>query len=116
MADEHTNTQAQTYPPSPEVTAYANAKADLYEQADRDFEGFWGDQARKYVTWSKDFDQVLDWSDAPFAKWFVGGELNVAVNCVDRHVDAGHGDRAVPLSRCRGRGRPGAVSPPRCSG
>ncbi len=95
MADEHTNTQAQTYPPSPEVTAYANAKADLYEQADRDFEGFWGDQARKYVTWSKDFDQVLDWSDAPFAKWFVGGELNVAVNCVDRHVDAGHGDRVA---------------------
>ncbi|MDO5711411.1 MAG: acetate--CoA ligase [Micrococcales bacterium] len=96
MADELTNPiQPKTYPPSPQVTQYANAKADLYEQADKDFEGFWGEQARKYLTWSKDFDQVLDWSDAPFAKWYVGGELNVAVNCVDRHVDAGNGDRVA---------------------
>ena len=95
MAEEPTTAQATTYPPSPEVTKYANAKADLYEQADADFEGFWADQAHQYVTWSKDFDQVLDWSEAPFAKWFVGGELNVAYNCVDRHVEAGTGDRVA---------------------
>ena len=95
MAEEPTTAQATTYPPSPEVTKYANAKADLYEQADADFEGFWADQAHQYVTWSKDFDQVLDWSEAPFAKWFVGGELNVAYNCVDRHVEAGNGDRVA---------------------
>ena len=95
MADELTNTEAKTYPPSPEVTQYANAKAELYDQAEADFEGFWADQAHKYVTWTKDFDQVLDWSDAPFAKWFVGGELNVATNCVDRHVEAGNGDRVA---------------------
>ena len=56
MAEEPTTAQATTYPPSPEVTKYANAKADLYEQADADFEGFWADQAHQYVTWSKDFD------------------------------------------------------------
>ncbi|GAB97266.1 acetyl-CoA synthetase [Kineosphaera limosa] len=94
MAEE-TTTEAHTYPPSEQTTQYANAKADLYEQADADFEGFWADQARKYVTWGTDFDQVLDWSDAPFAKWFVGGELNVAYNCVDRHVEEGNGDRVA---------------------
>ncbi len=95
MADDTATEQAHHFPPSPEVTAYANAKADLYDAAEADFEGFWADQAHTYVTWGKDFDQVLDWSDAPFAKWYVGGELNVAYNCVDRHVDAGHGDRVA---------------------
>lgn len=95
MADETANTQANHYPPTSEITEYANAKADLYEQAEADFEGFWADQGRKYVTWGKDFDEVLDWSDAPFAKWYVGGELNVAYNCVDRHVEAGNGDRVA---------------------
>ena len=94
MTDTATH-EAHHYPPSPEVTEYANAKADLYDQADNDFEGFWADQGRTYVTWSKDFDQVLDWSEAPFAKWYVGGELNVAYNCVDRHVEAGNGDRVA---------------------
>ncbi len=95
MADETANTQANHYPPTSEITEYANAKADLYEQAEADFEGFWADQGRKYVTWGKDFDEVLDWSNAPFAKWYVGGELNVAYNCVDRHVEAGNGDRVA---------------------
>ncbi|MCH8628858.1 acetate--CoA ligase [Arsenicicoccus piscis] len=83
------------YTPSAELTAEANGKAELFDAADADFEGFWADQARQYVTWSKDFDQVLDWSGAPVAKWFVGGELNVAYNCVDRHVEAGNGDRVA---------------------
>ncbi|GMA38297.1 hypothetical protein GCM10025883_03420 [Mobilicoccus caccae] len=84
-----------SYAPTQEFTAQANGTADLFTAAETDFEGFWADQARRYVTWSKDFDQTLDWSGAPFAKWFVGGELNVAHNCVDRHVEAGNGDRVA---------------------
>jgi acetyl-CoA synthetase len=83
------------FPPTDAVAAYANGKQELYDQAAADFEGFWADQAHKYVTWYKDFTQVLDWSDAPFAKWFVGGELNAAYNCVDRHVEAGKGDKVA---------------------
>ena len=83
------------FPPPESVTAHANGKAELYEQAEADFEGFWAAQAREYVTWSKDFTQVLDWTDAPFAKWFADGELNAAYNCVDRHVEAGNGDRVA---------------------
>ncbi|MCO5304300.1 MAG: acetate--CoA ligase [Phycicoccus sp.] len=67
----------------------------MYAAAEADHEGFWAEQGRKYVTWAKDFDTTLDWSQAPFAKWFVGGELNVAYNCVDRHVEAGNGDRVA---------------------
>src|SRR5215213_9241414 len=65
-----------------------------FEQADEDLEGFWADQAEQ-LHWFKKWDQVLDWSDPPNAKWFVGGELNVAHNCVDRHVEAGNGDRVA---------------------
>ena len=81
--------------PTAEFAAQANAKADLYDAADADFEGFWADQARQRLSWAKDFDQTLDWSGAPFAKWYVGGELNAAYNCVDRHVEAGNGDRVA---------------------
>jgi acetyl-CoA synthetase len=80
---------------SAEFAAQANGNADLYAEAESDFEAFWARQARKYVTWSTDFDTVLDWSDAPFAKWYVGGQLNASVNCVDRHVAAGRGDRVA---------------------
>ncbi|HET6499616.1 MAG TPA: acetate--CoA ligase, partial [Amycolatopsis sp.] len=74
--------------------ARANAKADLYEKADSDREAFWAEQAER-LHWDTKWSQVLDWSDAPFAKWFVGGKLNVAYNCVDRHVEAGHGDQVA---------------------
>ncbi|WP_380158849.1 acetate--CoA ligase [Kineococcus sp. R86509] len=84
-----------TVAPDPEFAANAVAQADLYDRAAADRLGFWGELAREHVTWDHDFEQVLDWSDAPFAKWFVGGTLNVAVNCVDRHVTAGHGDRVA---------------------
>src|SRR3954471_1598890 len=66
----------------------------IYQQAEEDYEGFWAEQA-KALHWHKEWDQVLDWSNPPFAKWFVGGELNVAYNCLDRHVEAGHGDRVA---------------------
>ncbi len=85
----------RSFPPDPAFTAQANGTADMYAAAEADHEGFWAQQARKYVTWSKDFTQVLDWSDAPFAKWFADGELNAAYNCVDRHVEAGRGDKVA---------------------
>jgi acetyl-CoA synthetase len=81
--------------PDAAFAAQAVATADLYERAAADRLGFWAEQARAHVDWDTDFTQTLDWSDAPFAKWFVGGRLNVAVNCVDRHVAAGHGDRVA---------------------
>ncbi len=66
----------------------------IYETADADYEGFWAQQAEA-LDWETKWDQVLDWSNPPFAKWFVGGKLNVAYNCVDRHVEAGRGDRVA---------------------
>jgi acetyl-CoA synthetase len=87
-------TESRTFPPSDEFAQQANAKADLYEQADADREAFWAEQAEQ-LSWETKWNQVLDWSNAPFAKWFVGGKLNVAYNCVDRHVEAGNGDRVA---------------------
>ncbi len=92
---ENLSHEDREFPPSPEFAAQANGQASLYDEADKDHEGFWAEQARSYLTWSKDFDQTLDWSDAPFAKWFVGGELNASYNCVDRHVEAGKGDKVA---------------------
>jgi acetyl-CoA synthetase len=91
-----TETHAATlsYPPSAEFTAQANAGEGLYREAERDRLAFWAEQADR-LSWSKPYDQVLDWSEAPFAKWFTGGTLNVAHNCVDRHVQAGNGDRVA---------------------
>ena len=66
----------------------------IYEAADQDYEGFWEQQAEA-LDWEQKWDQVLDWSDPPNAKWFVGGKLNVAENCVDRHVEDGNGDRVA---------------------
>ena len=93
MTDMHTDLQS-CYPPSTEFAASANATAALYDQAERDRLAFWADQAER-LTWETPFTEVLDWSDAPFAQWFVGGRLNVSYNCVDRHVEAGHGDRVA---------------------
>src|SRR5688572_1162232 len=70
------------------------ASPDVYDEAERDFEAFWAKQAEDHVTWFKKWDTVLEW-DAPFAKWFVGGKLNIAYNCLDRHVEAGFGDKVA---------------------
>ncbi|ERG69179.1 acetate--CoA ligase [Segniliparus rugosus] len=82
------------YAPSPEFAANATAGPELYEQADEDRLSFWAEQAAR-LDWSVPFEQVLDWSEAPFAKWFVGGKLNVAANCLDRHVAAGLGGKVA---------------------
>ena len=86
---------AQThYPPPAGFAAAANAGADLYGRAEADRLEFWAEQARR-LSWDTPFGEVLDWSHAPFAKWFIGGRLTVAYNCVDRHVEAGHGERVA---------------------
>ncbi|MFL6137719.1 MAG: acetate--CoA ligase [Frankiaceae bacterium] len=82
------------FDPPAELAAAANAKPQLYDEADADRLAFWEKQA-EWLAWTKRWDQVLDWSDAPFAKWYVGGTLNASVNCVDRHVDAGFGDKVA---------------------
>ncbi|MGP4018325.1 acetate--CoA ligase [Saccharopolyspora sp. 5N708] len=98
--DGHSNTldnlltESRTFPPSEEFAAQANATSALYSEADADREAFWAKQAER-LHWETKWNQVLDWSNAPFAKWFVGGKLNVAYNCVDRHVEAGNGDRVA---------------------
>src|SRR5699024_63149 len=58
---------------------------------------FWAEQARDLLTWYKPFTETLDWSNPPFAKWFADGELNACYNAVDRHVEAGNGDRTAIL-------------------
>ncbi|MBF6349862.1 MULTISPECIES: acetate--CoA ligase [Nocardia] len=82
------------YPPSAEFAAAANVDAGIYERAAQDREGFWAEQAG-HLHWHQRWNQVLDWSEAPVAKWFVGGRLNVAYNCVDRHVLEGRGDKVA---------------------
>ncbi|MDQ3932548.1 MAG: acetate--CoA ligase, partial [Actinomycetota bacterium] len=85
----------RTFPPSEEFQQEALVDDDrLYQRAEEDREEFWAEQARELVTWFEDFDTVLEW-DRPYAKWYIGGKLNVAYNCVDRHVEAGHGDRVA---------------------
>ncbi|UVE94456.1 acetate--CoA ligase [Dietzia sp. B32] len=85
---------APSFAPDPDFAAQANAQPDLYDTASSDRLAFWEEQARR-LDWDTEWSEVLDWSDAPVAKWFVGGKLNVAHNCVDRHVDAGNGDRVA---------------------
>jgi acetyl-CoA synthetase len=86
--------ETRQFPPPAELAANANVKEDAYAEAKADRLAFWETQARR-LTWAKDWDQVLDWSHPPFAKWFVGGQLNVAYNCLDRHIEAGRGSKAA---------------------
>jgi acetyl-CoA synthetase len=94
---DHLLTENRRFAPSAEFAADAVAGAELYEKAEIDREGFWADQSRELLHWSTPFTQVLDWSNPPFAKWFADGALNVAYNCLDRHVEAGNGDRVALL-------------------
>jgi acetyl-CoA synthetase len=86
--------EERRFAPPAELAERANVTAVAYEQAAEDRLGFWAQQARR-LTWATEPTQTLDWTDPPFAKWFADGELNVAYNCVDRHVEAGHGDRVA---------------------
>ena len=85
----------RTFAPSPEFAAQANAKSDIYQEADRDYLAFWEKQANQ-LHWHRKWDQVLDWQ-SPFAKWFIGGKINASYNALDRHVLEGRGDRIAFL-------------------
>ncbi|MCH6169874.1 acetate--CoA ligase [Pseudonocardia alaniniphila] len=100
MAEESTqatlsnlSTESRSFPPSEEFAAQANATAESYDRSAADRDAFWAEQADR-LHWHQKWDRVLEW-DAPFAKWFVGGKLNVAYNCVDRHVEDGHGEQVA---------------------
>jgi acetyl-CoA synthetase len=87
--------EERRFPPSQEFAAQANATESMYAEANADRLAFWEQQAHELLSWAQPWTEVLDWSNPPFAQWFVGGRLNVAYNCVDRHVEAGHGDRVA---------------------
>jgi acetyl-CoA synthetase len=88
---ENLSSENRSYPPTSEFAAHANAKADLYDLADKDRLAFWDEQARALV-WEKPWVKTLEW-EAPYAKWFRGGELNATVSALDRHIADGNGDR-----------------------
>jgi acetyl-CoA synthetase len=90
---ENLLSEERTFAPSAEFSAAANGKASLYKEAESDRLAFWAKQAEELM-WDKKWNQVLDWQP-PFAQWFVGGKINAAVNALDRHVEAGRGDRVA---------------------
>lgn len=92
---ENLLTEDRRFPPDPAFADQANAHPEVYAWANADRLGFWADQARSLLTWSTPFQEVLDWSGAPVARWFADGRLNAAYNAVDRHVEAGNGDRVA---------------------
>ncbi|MFL6098697.1 MAG: acetate--CoA ligase [Actinomycetales bacterium] len=86
--------EKRRFEPPADLAANANLTAEAYDRAKADRLGFWADQAER-LTWDTHWDEVLDWTNPPFAKWFVGGKLNAAYNCLDRHVEAGRGDKVA---------------------
>src|SRR5215203_784253 len=87
--------EQETFPPPDDFRERAVVSdPSVYDAAEADPEGFWAQQAEE-LHWFRKWDRVLDWSNPPFAKWFVGGKLNVSYNCLDRHVEAGRGDRVA---------------------
>jgi acetyl-CoA synthetase len=83
--------EERRYPPQPEFAARANAQPDIYE---RDFADLWETEGRERLTWFEPFTKLYEW-EPPYAKWYLGGKLNVCFNCVDRHVEAGRGDKVA---------------------
>ncbi|MDX6512953.1 MAG: acetyl-CoA synthetase [Gaiellaceae bacterium] len=83
--------EERRYPPPSEFAAQANAQRELYE---RGFEELWEREGRERITWFKPFDKLYEW-EPPYAKWYLGGTLNVCFNCVDRHVEAGNGEKVA---------------------
>jgi len=90
-AIETLQVDVKKYPPPAAFAAHANAKPDIYNA---ELEAFWDREAKSRITWFKPYDKVLEWN-LPYAKWFLGGELNICYNCVDRHVEAGKGSKVA---------------------
>ncbi len=94
MSDQTIDTllaEERRYPPPPEFAAQANATAEIYDEP---FDEFWERNGRERLTWFEPFTQLSEW-ELPYAKWYLGGKLNVCFNCVDRHVLAGLGARVA---------------------
>ena len=85
--------ETRRFPPPAEFASRAGASAAMYERADKDYVAFWAEWARK-LEWMRPFTQTLEWNE-PFARWFADGQLNVSVNCLDRHVAAGRGEKVA---------------------
>jgi acetyl-CoA synthetase len=83
--------EERRYPPPPEFAAQANAQPGIYDEP---FEAFWEREGKERLTWFEPFTELYEW-EPPYAKWYLGGTLNVCFNCVDRHVDAGRGDKVA---------------------
>jgi acetyl-CoA synthetase len=83
--------EERRYEPPPAFAREANAQADIY---DRDWEELWETEGRNRVTWFEPFSKLYEW-EPPYAKWYLGGKLNVCFNCVDRHVEAGKGNKVA---------------------
>ena len=95
QAIEEFYTENRSFPPSEAFQRGAlTADQTLYKEADADYEAFWARQARELLTWSQDFHTTLEW-DLPYAKWFLGGELNITYNCLDRHIESGNGEKVA---------------------
>ncbi|HEY0493733.1 MAG TPA: acetate--CoA ligase [Candidatus Dormibacteraeota bacterium] len=90
-AIESTQVEKRRFPPPEDFARQANAKREIYEVG---LEEFWKAEGEKRITWFKPFDRVLEWK-LPYSKWYLGGKLNACYNCVDRHVEAGRGDRVA---------------------
>ena len=90
---ENLSYEDRTFPPAKTFIDNANAKSDIYAEADKDHLAFWEKQANR-LHWDQKWNQVVDWQ-LPFAKWFIGGRLNAAYNCLDRHVMQGRGERVA---------------------
>lgn len=91
---ENLSHETRSFAPSVEFSKTAIAQPNIYKDSKANRLEFWADKARE-LDWTKPFTQTLDWSNAPFAKWFADGELNVSYNCLDRHVEAGFGKRVA---------------------
>src|ERR671939_685930 len=83
--------EERRYEPPPDFIEQANAQPDIYE---RDWEEFWETEGRERLSWFEPFAKLYEW-EPPYTKWYLGGKLNVCFNCVDRHVEAGNGDRVA---------------------
>ncbi len=92
---DNLSTETRSFAPSKDFSDQAIATQARYDAAKEDRLGYWADQARQVLAWDTDFTETLDWSEAPVAKWFVGGKLNAAYNALDRHVENGRGDRVA---------------------
>ena len=90
-AIETMQVEERRYPPSPEFSRQANAQPDIYK---RGFDEFWTEEAEKRISWYQPWKQLYEWKP-PYAKWFIGGKLNVCYNCVDRHVEGGQGEKVA---------------------